>query len=47
MENVNKRADGTIVKDNRDDPTQQSDVLDTFRYFCNNFMDWFNPMVKK
>jgi PBSX family phage terminase large subunit len=47
MENVKKRADGTIIKENRDDPAQQSDVLDTFRYFCNNFMDWFNPMAKK
>lgn len=43
MENVKRRADGTIVKDNRDDPTQQADALDGFRYFCNNFLDWFKP----
>jgi hypothetical protein len=47
MENVKKRADGTIVKEDRDDPAQQSDALDTFRYFCNAFMDWFRPMDKK
>lgn len=47
MENVKKRADGTIVKEDRDDPTQQADALDTFRYFCNAFMGWFRPMDKK
>ncbi|HET6255848.1 MAG TPA: phage terminase large subunit [Puia sp.] len=47
MQNVKKRADGTIVKEDRNDPAQQSDALDTFRYFCNNFMDWFRPMDKK
>lgn len=47
MENVKKRADGTIVKDDRNDPAQQADALDTFRYFCNNFMDWYRPMDKK
>ena len=40
-ENVKKRADGTIVKDNRNDPTQQADVLDTIRYWFNQFMSWF------
>lgn len=41
--NVKKRADGTILKDNRDDPTQQADALDTLRYFINNFLNWFKP----
>ncbi|WP_346236742.1 phage terminase large subunit [Niabella insulamsoli] len=40
-ENVKKRPDGTIVKDNRDDPAQQADVLDTIRYWINQFMGWF------
>lgn len=40
-ENVKKRADGSIVKDNRDDPTKQADVLDTVRYWINKFMGWF------
>lgn len=43
MEHVKRRADGTIVKDDRDDPTQQADSLDGFRYFCNIFLDWFKP----
>lgn len=47
--NVKKRADGTIVKDNRNDPSQQADVLDTVRYWINKFMAWFtrniNPYV--
>lgn len=47
MENVKKRADGTIVKEDRNDPAQQADALDTFRYFCNKFMAWFKPMDKK
>ncbi len=40
-EKVRSRADGTIVKDNRDDPAQQADVLDTARYWINKFMGWF------
>lgn len=44
-ENVKKRADGTIVKDDRDDPAQQADALDTFRYFCNIFLEWFKPLI--
>jgi hypothetical protein len=47
LENVQKRADGTIVKDDRDDPAQQSDALDTFRYFCNVFLEHYKPMDKK
>jgi phage terminase large subunit len=41
LKNVKKRADGTILKKDRDDPTQQADLLDTFRYWCNKFMGWF------
>lgn len=41
MKNVKKRADGTILKKDRDDPAQQADLLDTFRYWCNKFMGWF------
>lgn len=44
MKNVKRRADGTILKEDRDDPTQQSDSLDWFRYFCNNFLGWFKPV---
>lgn len=40
-ENVKKRADGTIVKDDRNDPAQQADVLDSVRYWFNKFMGWF------
>jgi phage terminase large subunit len=47
-ENVKKRADGTIVKDNRDDPAQQADVLDTLRYWFNKFMtDFIKQMEQK
>ncbi len=35
------KADGTIVKDDRNDPAQQADVLDTVRYWFNQFMAWF------
>ena len=41
LANVRTNADNTIVKNNRDNPNQQSDALDTFRYWCNVFMDWF------
>lgn len=48
-EHVKKRADGTIVKDDRNDPAQQADVLDTIRYFFNQFFSWFTkaPPGKK
>jgi hypothetical protein len=35
LRNVKTNSDGTIVKNNRQDATQQADALDTFRYFCN------------
>jgi hypothetical protein len=37
MQNVKMLADGSIVKGDRNNPAQQSDALDTFRYFCNTF----------
>lgn len=45
MENVRRVADGTIMKTNREDPAQQSDCLDGFRYFIFNFMSWFQPAI--
>ena len=45
MHNVKRRPDGTIVKEDRDDPTQQADALDTFRYFCNIFLASFKAVV--
>jgi hypothetical protein len=41
--NVKRRADGTILKLDRDDPAQQADALDTLRYFLNTFLAWFKP----
>lgn len=46
-EHVKKRADGTIVKDDRNDPAQQADVLDTVRYWINQFMGWFVKTTDK
>ena len=46
-ENVKKRADGSIVKDDRDDPAQQADVLDTLRYWFNQFMGWFITRINQ
>ena len=40
LENCKRRADGTIIKDNRNDPTQQSDQLDCLRYWCNIYLQW-------
>ena len=34
---VEMRADGTIKKGDRNDPNQQADALDCFRYFLNRF----------
>jgi len=41
LENVSVLADGTIKKTDRNDPTQQADALDTFRYACNVFLKSF------
>lgn len=34
FENVQQGADGKIIKEDRKDPAQQADSIDTFRYFC-------------
>lgn len=44
LENVKRRADGTILKEDRDKPEQQADLLDCFRYTINAFLDWFDPV---
>jgi len=41
MNFVEMMADGSIRKGDRDDPTQQADVLDTFRYYLNTNFKWF------
>ena len=41
LANVRTNPDNTIVKDNRNNPHQQSDALDCFRYWCNAYMWWF------
>ena len=43
LENVKRRADGTILKADRDKAEQQSDLLDCFRYFVNLFLDGYKP----
>lgn len=43
LENVKRRADGTILKTDRDQADQQADALDGFRYFCNEFLEDFAP----
>jgi phage terminase large subunit len=42
-ENVKRRADGTILKTDRDKPEQQADALDTMRYLFNEFLDGYQP----
>jgi hypothetical protein len=37
LENARMRADGTLIKENRDDITQQLDCLDCLRYYLNQF----------
>lgn len=37
MQNVATNADGSLVKGDREDPKQQADALDTFRYYVNMF----------
>lgn len=41
LENVSVLADGTLKKQDRNDPAQQADALDTFRYACNVFLNNF------
>lgn len=38
---VEMLADGTIKKGDREDPKQQADALDTFRYYLNQNFKWF------
>jgi phage terminase large subunit len=45
LENVKRRADGTILKADRDKPEQQADIFDNFRYTLNAFLDWFDPIT--
>lgn len=37
MKNVRVAPDGKIIKENRNDPSQQADCLDTARYYFNTF----------
>jgi len=46
LANVRSYYDGSIIKKNRNDSTQQSDALDCFRYFCNVYMGWFLDTIK-
>jgi hypothetical protein len=39
--NVRTTPNGGIEKSNRQDKTQQADALDTFRYFCNTYLQNF------
>lgn len=41
LEFVEMLPDGTIRKGDRDDPNQQADALDTFRYYLNMNFKWF------
>jgi hypothetical protein len=41
LEFVEMRPDGTIKKGDRDDPNQQADALDTYRYFINRNLRHF------
>lgn len=41
LENVSMNPDGSIVKENRQDPTQQADCLDCARYYFNTFHKGF------
>jgi PBSX family phage terminase large subunit len=41
MKWVKRLADGTIEKGDRNNPEQQADALDTFRYWVNVFMSWY------
>ncbi|MDB5200571.1 MAG: phage terminase, large subunit, family [Chitinophagaceae bacterium] len=46
-ENVKQSPEGKIEKDDRKDPAKQADVLDTVRYFLNQFLGWFIQDDKK
>lgn len=40
LENVRVLPDGSIQKQDREDPTQQADFLDTARYYFSTFFKW-------
>lgn len=40
LENVKMLPDGTIEKRDRNNPAQQADILDCFRYMCNTYFKW-------
>lgn len=44
LENVQKGADGAIIKTDRNDPKQQADLLDCFRYWINQYKKKFLKM---
>lgn len=44
LENVQSNADGTILKEDRKDPKQQADILDTLRYFANLEFEGFEKL---
>ena len=44
LENVRMWADGSIIKQDRTDTTQQADTLDCFRYLCNTFHHQFTKL---
>jgi hypothetical protein len=41
---VEMLPDGTIKKGDRENPEQQADSLDTFRYYLNRYFKWFLKM---
>jgi PBSX family phage terminase large subunit len=45
-QNVKRRADGTILKSDRDKPEQQADALDCMRYLFNEFLDGWQPTIQ-
>lgn len=46
LENVRTRPDKTLIKEDRDDPAQQADALDCFRYALNSFHGGFVRMQR-
>lgn len=44
-ENVKYTAEGKIKKEDREDPAQQADVLDTVRYFFNKNFQWILKLL--
>lgn len=44
LQNCSLRADGSLLKGDRDDSAQQWDSLDCFRYYCNTFHKNFIKM---